>query len=335
MSTRIFGKSKIKVSSVGMGCFPIGGLFYHGGKIHSHGHVDEKIALDSIKKGLDLGITLFDTADVYGCGRSEKILGEALKGRREEVVIATKFASLWNFESGDPKTPCLSTGEKDITPEYIKRACLNSLKRLQTDYIDIFQLHWSDMALEKIDNIRDTLEELVSDGYIRSYGWSTDSVSRAKTLAEGEHCSSFQFSINFTRENPKMLQLLSDNQLGGLIRSPFGMGILLGKYNEESKVSKDHYLHRLNFKDEKMVQTFSKLDDLKQLIANSGRTLAQIVIGYILAKHESIVPIPGFKNPSQVEENAKAIEMGPLSQKLVKEIDELFSELRVDMGFAY
>ena len=167
MQYRNLGKSITKVSSIGLGCFPIGGLFYHDGKIHSHGHVDEKDALEAIGKGLELGINIFDTSDVYGCGRSERILGKALKGRnREEVVIATKFGSVWNLKSGDPKAPCLSTGEKDISPAYIRKACNESLKRLQTDYIDIYQLHWSSMDSQKIAGVQVVLDELVDEGLI-------------------------------------------------------------------------------------------------------------------------------------------------------------------------
>lgn len=329
---RIIGKNKFEVSSIGLGCFPIGGLFYHDGKIHSHGHVDEKIAFKAIKKGLELGINFFDTADVYGCGRSERILGEAIKDVRDDVVIATKFASVWDLNSGDPKTPCQSTGEKNISPEYIRKACDESLKRLQTDYIDIYQLHSSGMDIEKAEDTKITLEELVSEGKIRSYGWSTDSVARAKIFAKEKNCSSIQFSINFTRENPSMLKLLDEYNLGGLIRTPFGMGILLGKYNENSQISKEHYLYRINFKDERMKQTFVAVNQVKELVNNDGRTLAQAALGYLLAKHEAIIPIPGFKTEEQVEENARAMEMGPLSNKQVEEIDKLFTGLRMEMG---
>lgn len=332
---RNLGKSNIKVSAIGLGCFPLGGLFYHKGEPWSHGHVDEKVGIEAIKRGLDLGINLFDTSDVYGCGKSEKLLGKAIKDRREEVIIATKFSSVWDMNSGDPKIPCQSTGEKNITPEYIKKACQESLERLQTDYIDIYQLHWSSMEVEKAPDVREVLEELVNEGLIRTFGWSTDSIERAKAFADSKDCSSMQFSINFTRENRPMLELLDEYNLGGLIRTPLGMGILLGKYNEKSKAAKDHYLQRVDFSSEGYAKTFKAVDKVKELLTNDGRSLAQAALGYILAKHERIIPIPGFKNVKQVEDNAKAMELGPLSNKLVKQIDEFFSELRMDMSKAY
>ncbi|NHK32228.1 MAG: aldo/keto reductase [Asgard group archaeon] len=332
---RNLGKSKIKSSAIGLGCFPLGGRFYHKGEPWSHGHIDEKEGIEAIKKGLDLGINLFDTSDVYGCGKSEKLLGKAIKDRRDEVIIATKFSSVWDLNSGDPKSPCQSIGEKNITPEYIKKTCQESLERLQTDYIDIYQLHWSSMKVEEALGVRDVLEELVDEGLIRTFGWSTDSVDRAKAFADSKNCSSMQFSINFTRENKPMLELLDENNLGGLIRTPLGMGILIGKYNEMSKASKEHYLQRADFSSEGYAKTFKAVDKVKELFTNDGRSLAQAALGYILAKHERIIPIPGFKNLKQVEDNAKAMELGPLSNKLVKQIDEIFSELRMDMSKAY
>ncbi len=332
---RNLGKSNIKVSAIGLGCFPIGGLFYHIGEPWSHGHVDEKDAIEAIQKGLDLGINLFDTSDVYGCGRSELLLGKAIKERRDEVVIATKFSSVWDMNSGDPKVPCQSTGEKNITPEYIKNCCLESLERLQTDYIDIYQLHWSSMKIEEAAGVRDVLEDLVEEGLIRTYGWSTDSTERAKNFADSKNCSSMQFSINFTRSNTPMLELLDEHKIGGLIRSPLGMGILIGKYNEKSQSSKDHYLQRVNFSDERYKKTFEAMNAIKELMTSDERSLAQAALDYILAKHEHIVPIPGFKNVKQVEDNAKAMELGPLSNKLVKQIDKIFSELSMDMSKAY
>jgi aryl-alcohol dehydrogenase-like predicted oxidoreductase len=332
---RILGKSNIKVSAIGLGCFPLGGLFYHKGEPWSHGHVDEKEGINAIKKALNLGINLFDTSDVYGCGKSEKLLGEAIKGSREEVVIATKFSSVWDMNSGDPKAPCQSTGEKNITPEYIKKTCKESLERLQTDYIDIYQLHWSSMKIEEAPRVREVLEELVDEGHIRTFGWSTDSIPRAKTFADSRNCSSIQFTLNYTRENKPMLELLDEYDLGGLIRTPLGMGVLLGKYNEKSKASKDHYLQRVDFSSDGYKKTFKAVEELKELFSSDGRSLAQAALGYILAKHERIVPIPGFKNIKQVEDNARAMELGPLKNKIIQQIDNIFSELQMDMSKAY
>ena len=329
---RNLGKSNIKASAIGLGCFPLGGLFYHKGEPWSHGEVNEKEGIEAVKRGLDLGINLFDTSDVYGCGKSEELLGKAIKGRRDEVVIATKFSSVWDKNSGDPKAPCQSTGEKNITPEYIRKCCQKSLKRLQTDYIDIYQLHWSSMNVEEAPAVREVLEELVDEGLIRTFGWSTDSIPRAKAFADSKNCSSIQFTINFTRDNQPMFELLDEYDIGGLIRTPLGMGVLLGKYNEKSKASKDHYLQRVDFSSEGYAKTFKAVEELKELFTSDGRSLAQAALGYILAKHERIVPIPGFKTVEQVEDNAKAMELGPLSKKVMSQINDIFSELRMDMS---
>jgi aryl-alcohol dehydrogenase-like predicted oxidoreductase len=191
------------------------------------------------------------------------------------------------------------------------------------------------MKVEDATGVREILEELVDEGLIRTFGWSTDSITRAKTFADSKNCSSMQFSINFTRGNIPMLKLLDEYNLGGLIRTPLGMGVLLGKYNEKSEASKDHYLQRADFSSEYYTGTFKAVEELKELFVDDGRSLAQVALGYILAKHERIIPIPGFKNVKQVEDNAKAMELGPLSNKLVQQIDRIFSELHMDMSKAY
>ncbi|NHJ49887.1 MAG: aldo/keto reductase [Asgard group archaeon] len=330
MKTRILGKSNLKVSSIGMGCWAIGGPFYHkGGHIIAYGHVNDKDSLSAIEKGLELGVTIFDTANVYGLGRSETILGKALKGKREDVVIATKFGTTFDFNSGDPDVPGRIVG-RDHSPEGIRKACDESLKRLQTNYIDFYQIHSGNMSAEEASIVVNTLEELVEEGKIRYYGWSTDDPERARLISQGKHCTGMQFRINFTQTNQKMFELIDELNFGGLIKGPLAGGIFTGKYNAESKLPKEHGLSRVDFSDERYVILNNKLDQIKELMTNDGRTLPQGALGYVLAQHERIIPIPGFKTAKQVEENVRTIELGPLSKKLVQQIDDLFSEFRKD-----
>ncbi|MCK5046896.1 MAG: aldo/keto reductase, partial [Candidatus Heimdallarchaeota archaeon] len=184
------------------------------------------------------------------------------------------------------------------------------------------------------EGVRNVLEELVGEGLIRTFGWSTDSIERAKAFADSKNCSSMQFSINFTRSNTSMLALLDEYELGGLIRSPLGMGILIGKYNEKSVASKDHYLQRVNFSEERFKKTFEAVNAVKELMTSDGRTLAQAALCYILAQHERVIPIPGFKTIKQVEDNAKAMELGPLSKKVMNQINDIFSDLSMNMSKA-
>ncbi len=153
MFTRSLGKSGISVSALGLGCWAIGGPFWRGQKPVGWGKVDDRESIRAIHRALELGVTLFDTADIYGCGHSERVLGQALAGRRHEVVIATKFGQTFD------ETTRQGTGQ-DVTPEYIRRACDASLRRLNVDVIDLYQLHIKDVSLEQAPSVRDALEDL-------------------------------------------------------------------------------------------------------------------------------------------------------------------------------
>jgi aryl-alcohol dehydrogenase-like predicted oxidoreductase len=176
--TRTIGRSGIQVSAMGLGCWAIGGPFWSGETPSGWGEVDDNESIRAIHKGLDLGITFFDTADVYGCGHSERVLARALAGKRPQVVIATKFANVF-----DESTRQVSGS--DASPAYIRRACQASLKRLATDFIDLYQLHDNGYDPALAGEVRDTLEELVKEGKIRAYGWSTDNPEGLKVFAQG------------------------------------------------------------------------------------------------------------------------------------------------------
>ena len=164
---RPLGRSGIQVSAMGLGCWAIGGPFWFGETPSGWGEVDDDESIRAIHAGLDLGINFFDTSDVYGTGHSERVLAHAFEGRRDKVVIATKFGNTFDEATRQ------GTGS-DASPEYIRSACEASLRRLNTDYIDLYQFHLNGYPPEKAAPVRDTLEELVAAGKIRAYGWSTD-----------------------------------------------------------------------------------------------------------------------------------------------------------------
>jgi aryl-alcohol dehydrogenase-like predicted oxidoreductase len=332
MKARVLGKTKIKANTIGMGCWAIGGPFYHrGGRIISYGQVKDDESIKALERGIEMGVNLFDTANNYGGGRSEKVLGMALKGRRDDFVIATKFGTTWDFDSGDPEVPQRLTG-RDITPEGIRKACEISLENLQTSYIDFYQVHSGNMTPEEAVIVVDTLEELVSEGKIRFYGWSTDHPDRGAMLAHGKHFAGTQFRLNMIHSNNEMLRLLDEKKGFGLIKNPLSGGLLTGKYKDDSKVPRDHNWHGRDFTEGRIGQTRKILEELRELLVNEGRTLVQASLGYIIAKHDRIIPIPGFKTVKQAEENSTVIEQGPLSNKLVAQIDKLFAEVQMDQS---
>lgn len=336
MKARKLGRSGIKVSAMGMGCAAIGGPFLQpSGPILGHGQVKDEESIQAIQKGLELGVTLFDTSNVYGCGRSERVLGRALKGRREEVIIATKFGIVWNRKSSNASIPCQAIGE-NVAPEFIRESCEGTLERLQTDYIDLYQLHINRMDPEKAPEVMETLEKLVEEGKIRYYGWSTDDPDRAKIFAKGKHCTIVQFKHNLTFHNPRMVEeVIKKLNIAGLIKGPLGSGILTGKYKDDSELPKNHVLYDIKFGEGRIAEVRAILEEMREILTSDGRTLAQAALGWIWAQNEQLVPIPGFKNVKQVEENARAMEFGPLSNNQVSKIRKILNKINTVLKKGY
>lgn len=320
---RELGRSGIVVSGIGLGCWAIGGPFWRGDTPVGWGEVDDDESIRAIQRAFDLGVTFFDTADVYGTGHSERILGRALADVRDEVVIATKFGNIF-----DEETRQITGSSAD--PAYIQQACEASLERMNTDYIDLYQLHSGGMSIEDAAPVRDTLEALVAEGKIRAYGWSTDDPDRARFFADGEHCTSVQHQMNVLNDAPEMVELCEERNLVSINRGPLAMGLLSGKYDEGSKLP-DNDVRGENapswmryFKDGKPNPIFlEKLEAIREILTADGRTLVQGALGWLWARSEQTVPIPGFRNVDQVEENAHAMDLGPLSDEQVAAIDNL------------
>ncbi|MFW9902948.1 MAG: aldo/keto reductase [Candidatus Thorarchaeota archaeon] len=325
--TRRLGKSNIEVSALGMGCFAIGGPFKNeDGNLFAYGKVEDKESIDTIHKALEAGVNFFDTAEAYGHGHSEEILGQALKYRRDEVVIATKFRSVY-----DPKIHTYM--DKTSILQKLRESVNKSLNRLQTDYIDIYQLHNARQDPTSALLIRDCLEELVDEGKIRYYGWSTDDPNRVEQFAKSKHCTAIQYVLTITRINTPIAKICEENNLAGIIRSPFASGTLTGKYTKATKRSSDHMLSTVDFNIKRYINTFQLLEQLKELLTEYGRTLVQGILGYIWAKDERAIPIPGAKTINQITENTRSLELGPISRQLMNEIDSIFSELQLDFSY--
>jgi aryl-alcohol dehydrogenase-like predicted oxidoreductase len=301
-----------------MGCWAIGGPAWRDGNPIGWGEVDDAESIRAVHRALDLGVNLFDTANIYGAGHSEVVLGQALKGRREQAVIATKFTS--TFDEATKQA-----GPPDVTADGIRRACDDSLRRLQTDVIDLLQFHAGGHPVEESGEVRDTLEGLVEAGKIRTYGWSTDSPERAEFFAKGPHCSAVQVHFNVFGGNDETLAVAERENLGALIRGPLGMGILTGKFNKASSVPDDDVRSRWNFSDGPIADQLEKLDNIRSILTEGGRTLAQGALGWLWARSPKTLPIPGFKNTGQVEENAAAMQFGPLSQDQMDRIEKLLA----------
>jgi aryl-alcohol dehydrogenase-like predicted oxidoreductase len=320
---RVLGRSGIEVSALGMGCWAIGGPFWSGETPLGWGGVDDEESIRAIHAALDLGVDFFDTANVYGAGHSERVLGRAFAGRRSQAVIATKFNATFN------ETTRQVTGS-DTSPDGIRAACEESLRRLNTDYINLYQFHANDYPAEKAEPVQETLEELVEDGKIRAYGWSTDFVDRAEVFAQGQNCTAIQLQLNVLDDNPEMIAFCEKQDLAALNRGPLAMGLLTGKYSPETKISLDDVRGQKSpewmkyFKDGKPnPEWMSKRQDILEILTSEGRTVAQGALAWLWARTPQTIPIPGFRTVEQVEENAGAMAFHPLTMEQMHQIESI------------
>jgi len=320
------GKSAMEVSNLGMGCWAIGGLFTLDGLADGWGQVDDQESIRAIQRAFELGITFFDTADVYGTGHSERILGEALKGMREQAVIATKFGYTYNEDKREVLT------DYNVSPAYIRQACEESMRRLQTDYIDLYQIHVGSLRDHEVDSAIESLDRLKREGYIRAYGWSTSDVKGAEQFAKGSHADTLQFSLNVLKDRKELIDLCERHQLSAVINSPLAMGLLSGKFNAASRLPADDVRGSSHswvtyFQDGKPREDFlQKLEAIKEILTSNGRTLVQGALGWIWGRSETTIPIPGIKTVSQAEEIAKAMHYGPLNHQEMMEIKRILDQ---------
>jgi aryl-alcohol dehydrogenase-like predicted oxidoreductase len=286
--------------------------------------IDDEESIRAILAGLDAGINFFDTAANYGAGHSEKILAKALEGRSQEVILATKFGHIID------ETSKTVYGDMDQILPNVRKDVENSLRRLNRDTIDIYQLHEGSYDMDRAEELMQVLENLVQEGKIRWYGWSTDLVDRAQIFASGEHCTSIQFQLNALFDNPEMRKLCATSDLAGINKDPLHRGILTGKFDTQTTFPEDDIRSRRDFGDETMTARLQSVDALRDVLTSSGRTLAQGALAYIWALDEGMVPIPGFKTVRQVQENAAAMEFGPLTAEELEQVHQIVREVPPD-----
>jgi aryl-alcohol dehydrogenase-like predicted oxidoreductase len=300
MKKRKLGKSNILVSELGLGCMSIG--------------TDEKSAHEIINAALEEGINYFDTADLYDRGLNEKLIGQALKNVREDIVIATKVGNRWNQE-GDGWF-------WDPSKTYIKEAVKNSLKRLGTDYIDLYQLHGGTLE-DPIAETIEAFEELKAEGFIRSYGISS---IRPNVIREYIQKSSIdfvmmQYSILDRRPEEESLPLIQQHGISLVTRGPLAKGLLSNRAldNVRSSFKENGYL------DYSWTELNELLLTLKDKLAVS-RSMTEISLQFNLANPAVTSVVAGASSPAQLRENARAVKGEPLTNEevsLIKEISKL------------
>jgi len=323
---RHLGRSGIEVSAMGLGGWAIGGPWKLNGSPSGWGVMDDAESLRAIHRAIELGINFFDTAANYGAGHSERILGQAVTGRRNRIVISTKFG--YRVDEVAKEVTSYGANEEDSdVASHLQADVEASLKRLGADYIDVYLLHVWGLSIERAVEAYEGLEELVKAGKIRTYGWSTDRTDAIKAFSTSPNCGVVQQQLNVFDGNTELLTLCEQLNLASINRGPLGMGLLTGKFTPDSSFSDDdvrkHFSWHPGFKDGKPTPAWlNALEAIREVLTSNGRTLAQGALAWIWARSERTIPIPGFKTVKQVEENCKALDFGPLTPEQMAEIDK-------------
>ena len=311
METRRLGRSGIQVSPLGLGTARIAGLGFREGYEFQVPAASIRGAIRQIQAAFDLGVTLFDTADNYGQGLSERILGEALHDRRDGLVVVTKFGEDPIPDQDDPWA---------LDADTVVAACEASLRRLGFDSLDLYLLHRRDYPLEKTEELLVVLEDLVQAGKIRYYGWSTDDVERARLFARGEHCIAIEHRLNVFNDNPAMLALCQEQDLASLNRVPLLMGVLTGRWTPETGLGDPGDRRAEWFQDEGFLKLLDCARKLEPYLVSDGRSVVQGALGWIWARSPLAIPLPGFRDMQQMQALIRARHFGPLSPKAMTAI---------------
>ncbi|HYY91946.1 MAG TPA: aldo/keto reductase [Candidatus Dormibacteraeota bacterium] len=298
MKYRTLGKTDLKVSEVGFGAWAIGGNAFG----NSYGPTDDKTSIDSVRKALDLGCNFFDTADAYGHGHSEELLGQALKDKRTDVIIATKAGA--DFYHDPPRM--------NFSPDYLAFALGKSLERLQTDVVDLYQLHNPPIHLLRNGKIFEGLEKLVNSGKIRYYGISIHDPEEGMLAIKNGRPATIQVVFNILRQEAKnkLFDAARENNVAIIAREPLSNGFLSGKITADSTFPPGDI--RFNFP-RNYFHSLVKAAQQLQFLESGTRTLAQASLRFILDHREVATVIPGAKTPLQVEEDLRASDLSSLT----------------------
>ena len=307
MAKRVkLGKSNIEVNPIGLGTNAVGGH-------NLYPNLDEEQGKNVVRAALDNGVNLLDTAFIYGPGRSEELVGEVVKEyNREDVVIATKGAHY--FDGDDTK---LSNA-----PEFLKEQVENSLKRLQTDYIDLYYIHFPDDETPKDEAVA-ALQELKDSGKIKAIGVSNFTLEQLKEANKNGNVDVIQHEYNLlNRENEHILEYTAKHDITFIPYFPLAAGLLAGKYDENTTFD-DLRAEKPEFQGEAFKENLKKVDKLREIAQEHGVDVAHIVLAYYLTKPSLDVIIPGAKRGEQVIDNLKALEVN-LTEENIQLIESLF-----------
>jgi len=314
MKYRILGNTGFRISEIGFGAWAIGGAMNVFGMPVGWSNVTDGESVAAIERAVELGINLFDTADVYGMGHSEELLGKTLKGK--DCIIATKVGNHVD-DAG---------ARKDFSEKWIRESIEGSLRRLNRDAIDLYQLHNPDPNAYKKGEVFDVMNRLKEQGKIRTFGVSISNPKEGLDLIRNHKPDCLQVLFNILNQEPvnEMIPEAKKNGVGIIVRVPLASGLLTGKFRETdhffSDDNRSNYLtpHRLK-------EALNKVQRLKELTTEIGMPLGVISLAFLLHFEGVSCLIPGAKNPLQVEQNASASEL-EVGDDIIQKIRQEFSD---------
>jgi aryl-alcohol dehydrogenase-like predicted oxidoreductase len=306
MKTRTLGSQGLLVSAEGLGCM---------GMSEFYGRSDEDEAIATIHRALELGVTLLDTADMYGPFTNERLVGRAIADRRERVVVATKF--------GNQRREDGSWVGINGRPEYVRSACEASLERLGVDHIDLYYQHRVDKSVPIEDTVG-AMAELVSEGKVRYLGLSEASPRTVRRAHAVHPITALQSEYSLWTRDPEeeILPTVRELGIGFVAYSPLGRGFLSGKYKQPEDLPEDDFRrHHPRFQGENFQQNLRLVERIEEIAAEKGVSAGQLALAWVLAQGDDIVAIPGTKRRGYLEENVAASEI-QLSAGELARIDE-------------
>jgi aryl-alcohol dehydrogenase-like predicted oxidoreductase len=316
MDYRPLGRTGWNISSISYGAWAIGG--------DAWGKTDDTESMRSLHRAVDLGVNFFDTADVYGDGHSERLIGRLRRERKEELIVATK--------AGRRLSPHVAEG---FTRRNLSAFVERSLKNLGTDAIDLLQLHCPPPDVYDMPEVFGILDDLVRDGKLRYYGVSVERVEEALRAARYPNVQSIQIIFNMFRLKPadELFPVVREKQIGILARVPLASGLLSGKLRRDSTFAQtDHRNYNRHGESFDVGETFSGVDydaglqaveELRALVP-PGASMAQLALRWILMFPEVSAAIPGAKNVQQTEDNARAADLPPLTAAQMQTVREVY-----------
>jgi aryl-alcohol dehydrogenase-like predicted oxidoreductase len=307
MDKRSLGTQGLEVSALGLGCM---------GMSEFYGTTDEGEAIATIHRALELGIDFLDTADMYGHGANEKLVGKAIRDRRDRVVLATKFGNVRNDD-----------GSREVRgdPQYVREACDASLRRLGVDHVDLYYQHRVDFRVP-IEETVGAMAELVEAGKVRYLGLSEAAPETIRRAHVVHPISALQSEYSLWTRDPEEgpLQTCRELGIGFVAYSPLGRGFLTGGIRSVEDLEEgDFRRNNPRFQGENFQRNLDLVDRVSEIAEEQGRTPGQVALAWVLSRGEDVVPIPGTKRRRYLEENAEAVDV-ELTDEELERLEQAF-----------